>query len=223
MACKRAAAQLSERHEILRTYFQRVPGRVFPVQVVHDTLPPEWHEIDLELLSPEAQSDCVREFLNAELPSAFCVEKGPLFRVALVRLSVHKRLCCRSACLRFAPIRASLRTLVREMVALYLGEQADLNRDPLQYADLADWQNELLENESSGEAGYAYWRQQIPGRPRCPSRSRRIRTKQRLSGPLPSPCRWTPRWKRAWVMLPTAGRSSGLRSLRVAGRRCSVA
>src|SRR5437868_5603951 len=36
---QQAAAQLAEKHEILRTYFLGVPGRVFPVQVVYDVFP----------------------------------------------------------------------------------------------------------------------------------------------------------------------------------------
>src|SRR5262249_1487636 len=34
------------------------------------------------------------------------------------------------------------------------------DHEPLQYADLADWQNQLLENLEEGEAGHAYWGQQ---------------------------------------------------------------
>src|SRR5207248_6007011 len=52
---------------------------------------------------------------------------------------------------------ASLRLLIRELADLYAGRQLD--GDPLQYADLADWQNQLLEDKSQGEAGHAYWRQ----------------------------------------------------------------
>lgn len=159
---QQAVAGITARHEILRTDFRRVPGRIFPVQIVHDDLPPEWQAIDLESLSPQAQSDRVQQFLEKELPSAFCFEKGPLFRVSLLRLNAHTHLL--SLCLpALCADTASLRTLAREIAALYAGEQTDSNSDPLQYADLADWQNELLEIESNGEAGRAYWRQYDPG------------------------------------------------------------
>src|SRR5205807_1028395 len=52
---KRATEKVAAKHEILRTNFRHVPGRIFPVQVIHATLPPEWREMDLENLDPAAR------------------------------------------------------------------------------------------------------------------------------------------------------------------------
>src|SRR5947207_1311623 len=87
---RRAAQQLAAEHEILRTTFRRVPGRGVPVQVIHDDLPPEWREENLEGLDPEASARRHRGLL--EQPPAFDLERGPLFRLSLVRLNATRHL-----------------------------------------------------------------------------------------------------------------------------------
>src|SRR5579871_5887646 len=52
---KQAAEAIAAKYEILRTTFRHVPGRLFPVQVIHDRLSPEWQEVGLEHLAPAAQ------------------------------------------------------------------------------------------------------------------------------------------------------------------------
>lgn len=157
-----AVKQLTDKHEILRTNFVRVPGRVFPVQVVHSALPPDWQEIDLEPLPTQAQSDRVREFLDERPASPLSLEKGSLVQAKLLRLSGQRHLLSLSLPSLCADT-ASLHTLVKELAAFYSAEPADAGLEPLQYADLADWQNELLAQENQGEAGHAYWRQQASG------------------------------------------------------------
>ncbi|HLK61112.1 MAG TPA: amino acid adenylation domain-containing protein [Chthonomonadaceae bacterium] len=155
---KQAAEAIAAKYEILRTTFRHVPGRLFPVQVIHDRLSPEWQEVGLEHLAPAAQQEPLRQYLEEQLPLAFSFERGPLFRLGLLRLSAQRSLL--SLCLpALCADPTTLRILVRELAACYAGD-AHGEEEPLQYADIADWQNELLEDSTSGDAGHAYWRQQ---------------------------------------------------------------
>jgi amino acid adenylation domain-containing protein/non-ribosomal peptide synthase protein (TIGR01720 family)/FkbM family methyltransferase len=153
-----ALAAVVRRHEILRTGFQRLPGMSLPVQVIADEGEARFESQDLTGLDARAQeaevaalvSEAGRESLDLETPS--------LPRVRLARLSDERHALILSLPSLCAD-RAGLDNLVGELGRAYehclLGtEEADA---PLQYADLSEWQNELLEAEETG-AGREYWR-----------------------------------------------------------------
>src|SRR5579862_2276623 len=144
-ALKRSIERVVAKHEILRTNFRRVPGIVVPVQVVHEVLPYKWHEVNLAGLGPEAQADRVRTFMDEESGAPFSYEQGSLLRVTLLRLEADRNLLSLSLPSLCAD-SASLRILVREIAAFYSGNEDADPGDPLQYADLSDWQNGLLED-----------------------------------------------------------------------------
>src|SRR5690348_6528561 len=50
-----AVEQVAQRHEILRTSFERRTGMKFPSQVVHEKAALGWEEVDLSQLSAEKQ------------------------------------------------------------------------------------------------------------------------------------------------------------------------
>ena len=167
-----AADALAERHELLRTSFQRLPGIQLPVQVIAERV-----EAELEVLGPwpGLEPAAAAERLLAHGGAwDWQLDRPPLLRLALAELGP-----ARHALLLGSPAHlcdaAGLVALARELAARLAGaaggaaDGADGGADGeelLQYADLAEWQNELLEGEE-GSAGRAAWRAAgVPADPR---------------------------------------------------------
>ena len=103
--------QIVERHEILRTTFEREPGVRTPMQVIGAEAAFSFH-VD-------------RRGLKIDLP-ALCADAS------------------------------TLRYFFDELCQLYAGHAVET--EPMQYADFAAWQNELLESEAAN-AGVEFWKQ----------------------------------------------------------------
>ncbi len=153
-----ALNQVVQRHEILRTTFHRLPAMMLPLQVIagdgrlvirtqdYSGWAEEEQNAGLELLEREADQ------------TPFDLERGPLARAHLIKLAPDRHLLLLLLSALCAD-RASLENLAREIgfcYAAYLNGD-ELPAAPAQYADLAEWQNELLESEET-EAGREYWR-----------------------------------------------------------------
>lgn len=137
---REAFNDLAQRHEILRTTFRRLPDMGVPLQVVGD------------------RSAGRFEFENGVHAEAFELADGPVWSVSIQRTHgdaewVHLDLPALCA------DRPTLDRIVVELAALYDAKLADRVNDvePLQYADLAEWWNELLDKPESA-AGIEYWR-----------------------------------------------------------------
>src|SRR5947209_4173111 len=81
---KAACEQLVGRHEILRTTFHRQAGLRLPLQVIHDSLPPNWAEVDLTGAG-EAQQAEINARLAAERRRPVDLHNGPLVRFTLLK------------------------------------------------------------------------------------------------------------------------------------------
>jgi amino acid adenylation domain-containing protein len=150
------------RHEILRTTFQRAPGMRWPVQVLNDRLLPSWREMDLSALSAQEQGERLRELYREEQRTPFNYEQGPLVRIMLLKLSPERHMLFLSVPAFYAGIW-SLKNLVSELSECYSGcLKGELVEEPLQYAEFSEWQNEMLEDELA-EKGRAYWSEQDIG------------------------------------------------------------
>jgi amino acid adenylation domain-containing protein len=124
----RALARVVERHEILRTTFQHVPGVTIPLQVIAEEAAPvagDREEMDqrlrLERLEPG------RHRLTVTLP-ALCADAATL---DLLPAEIGR---CYAACLG--------------------GEEPE--PPAMQYADFTEWQAEVLESEETA-AGREHW------------------------------------------------------------------
>ncbi len=147
-----AVRALVRRHEILRTRFHCVPGLALPVQVITEGEEPAIVEHDLSHLAVEAQAAALARLIEA--PRSFDLRRGPLLHVSLIRLGPTSHLLL----IQLPALSAdaeSLDRLVREIAHGYHGDE--LGDEPIQYADIAEWQNTLLDSEDE-EAGRAYWR-----------------------------------------------------------------
>ncbi|XVS67659.1 amino acid adenylation domain-containing protein [Actinosynnema sp. CA-299493] len=147
-ALRRAVADVVARHEALRTRFALVDGEL--VQVVDPTAEPEL---------TVAHAVAADEWVAREAARPFDLERGPLFRAALLRLggaesvlvlTMHHIVCDGwSADLVFGEV-------VEGYAAHVAGRDPDLPAPAFQYADYAGWQDEWLAGPAA-RAQLAHW------------------------------------------------------------------
>ncbi|HEY0411151.1 MAG TPA: condensation domain-containing protein, partial [Candidatus Dormibacteraeota bacterium] len=158
------AASLSEvvrRHESLRTRF--VPGPDGPVQRVEPAVAVELPVIDLSGAA-DAEAEAVR-LRRAEARRPFDLERGPLLRATLLRLSgsEHELLLTLH---HIVSDGWSLGVLVEELGArcASLPGLPGLPDLPVQYGDYAVWQREYLTGEVLASR-LSFWRERLAGAP----------------------------------------------------------
>ncbi len=178
-----ALSEIVRRHEPLRSGLE-ADGEE-PVQVVAPHRERPLPLVDLSNRSAAGAREAARALARAEAARPFDLERGPLFRCLLARLGRREHLLL--ATFHHAAADGwSLGVFHRELAALYgafrQGLPSPLPELPIQYADYAGWQRELL---ASGvrERQLAYWRAQLAdaprvaelpaARPRPPARSHR--------------------------------------------------
>jgi amino acid adenylation domain-containing protein len=157
-----ALGRVVARHEVLRTGFDCPPGMKVPLQIIGQGGARLPAAEDLSEQDAAAQSAYIESLWRA--PERF--EAGPQERESLPAES--EPLSARLLKLRprehvlllelpsMCGDAATMRILLEEVRRAYSGEP-DEGDDPLQYSDLAEWQNELLTAEDT-EAGREFWR-----------------------------------------------------------------
>ena len=156
---ERALGRLAERHEILRTVFRRLEGMKVPVQIIAEDLPPRFSTRDAGDLSPE-QAEAPECLLEATYDAT---AESPL-EALLVDLEDGGQLLllAQSA---LTGDGASWHHLVDDLIRLYDAADRDdgddgddgSDDDVVQYVDVGDIWNELLEAEDT-EEGREQWR-----------------------------------------------------------------
>jgi amino acid adenylation domain-containing protein/non-ribosomal peptide synthase protein (TIGR01720 family) len=157
---KLAVQDVSDRHEILRTTFKCLPGMNIPIQVINNSNIAWLPDYNLSGLNSQQQEVKIEKNFNQAFDLAFDLENGSLLYLSLVTLSPQNYLLIVSLPAAIADT-VSLKNLVHEISRSYAAclQGKKLDDEPLQYADLAEWQNELLEREDT-EVGREYWRKQ---------------------------------------------------------------
>ncbi|WP_299411695.1 amino acid adenylation domain-containing protein [Acaryochloris sp. IP29b_bin.148] len=158
----KALNQLISRHEVLHTSYQSLEGMTVPLQVIEEPNPlplRNWHVPDLTIDRTELHQFC--QTWPSETPhlaTGDCLQAAllPCEHQALLVLALPAP--CTDA--------ATWQLLAQELASL-LQDQA-LPSEPMQYADFAEWQNELLESEDTA-TGRLFWEQpSIPTRLKLP-------------------------------------------------------
>jgi amino acid adenylation domain-containing protein/non-ribosomal peptide synthase protein (TIGR01720 family)/FkbM family methyltransferase len=149
-------ASVIDRHEILRTSFQNFEGMNLPLQVIADNDSFSVDEYDLAGL--EEQEIEIAALVETMRRESLNFISGFSVRVALARLATNKHALILSLPSLCAD-RAGLKNVVREISRAY---QSSLHGDepreePLQYVDISEWQNVLLESADT-DAGREFWR-----------------------------------------------------------------
>jgi amino acid adenylation domain-containing protein len=143
-----ALRSLVRRHTILRTSFQQLPGLDVPVQVLLDT-PLRCPLIDLSALLPAACSAQLEGLFPALRAQAIDVAR-PALRAHCLRLAPqeHALLCELPAlCADEATLSELSVELGRAYQGLLHGETPEA--EPLQYVDVAAWQEDLQREEQT--------------------------------------------------------------------------
>lgn len=157
---KRCLGALIQRHEVVRTTFERsLFGQ--PQQRVHKRISWILHEEDLRTSPPETQDGILKDRLRALLQPPFDWKKQPPWRIALYRLKDHRYLFFFAV--HHIIIDAwSQAVFFMELGALYEAFLQD-HPSPLppvqaQYADYVAWQRMRLKNNAL-EKKLSHWMQ----------------------------------------------------------------
>ena len=154
---RNAIEQVVKRHEILRTVFRLFPGLSMPVQIIGENDPPPTVEINLTSLSSQRQ-EVELETLFQRMRLEPFDSRSPL-STTLVSLSETQHVLLISlsaACADSITLDNLVHELTRTYEACLSGDK--LSDAPLQYADISEVFNELLESEET-ETGRSYWEQ----------------------------------------------------------------
>src|SRR5271166_176183 len=143
-----------QRHEILRTVFHRQTGLKAPFQVILDAPDFVWQAADLSALNENAQREEIEKLVNSR-DSGFDLEQGPVLTVVLTKTAPQRHRLVLSLPALCADLK-TMQNLTTEIFQAYL-EGHDAAGEVMQYADVAEWQQELLASEES-RAGRDYWR-----------------------------------------------------------------
>ena len=158
-ALREALGRVVGRHEILRTVFRLFPGMDIPLQVIADADSPAHEEIDLTGLGGQEQELELERLFQGTCRRPFTSE-GPTLRTTLVSRSemLHVLLIdLPAACADSITLGNLAREIGQDYEVCRLG--GDASQIPVQYADVSEVFNELLESEET-EAGRTYWRRQ---------------------------------------------------------------
>ncbi|HEV7516669.1 MAG TPA: amino acid adenylation domain-containing protein, partial [Thermoanaerobaculia bacterium] len=160
-----AWSEIVRRHEALRTTFAM--GAEGPVQVVAPPSPSALPEVDLTGLGEELRRQEAQRLGEEEAERPFDLTRGPLLRVALLRLGGESFLVLVNQH-HIISDGWSIGVLVQELGALYgafvLGHPSPLPELPIQYPDYAAWQRGWLAAEVL-DRQLAYWRGRLAGAP----------------------------------------------------------
>ncbi|HJT56412.1 MAG TPA: amino acid adenylation domain-containing protein, partial [Ktedonobacteraceae bacterium] len=147
---KKAFQDVVSRHEILRTFFHVVPGMELPMQVVAAPAELSYPTINIEGLNEQDQASLLNKYLAAAQEEPFDLVHGPLLRIVLLRLAECKHVLLLNLPALCADA-STLPHLVAEICQAYsaCSQAEDISDDPLQYADVSAWQDELLQDEDA--------------------------------------------------------------------------
>jgi amino acid adenylation domain-containing protein len=155
---------LVNRYEILRTTFERPPGLSLPVQLIGDDDRFDWQLVDLQGAGP--WTDALAGLAREELRRPLDLARGPSLRAVLASLARRHALVLTLPAM--CADAATLLILADEIRLSCAGrEPSPEDGEVLQYADLAEWQNESFEAEGA-EEGKGFWRRRRPAVPLSP-------------------------------------------------------
>src|SRR6185369_13976159 len=146
---QRAIRGVVSQQEVLRTTFRLLPAMTIPVQVISEVS--DFAFVNHDFSNFGDQDARIKELFKEMCERKVDYERLPVVRVDLIKCSSSKHLLIISLPVLCADVQ-SLECLVAQIAE-------PLNAEVLQYADFAEWKNELLAADA-GALGRQYWRQQ---------------------------------------------------------------
>jgi amino acid adenylation domain-containing protein len=164
IALEKALREVIRRHAALRTVFGHENGR--PFQIIKKVTDFRLPIIDFRSADPDAASEGAADVILQERTQPFDLAHGPLIRIKLLCLPNNEYLLLVTMH-HIITDEWSMRVFFKELTALYDAyfqrRQPPLNVPPIQHADFAHWERELL-NRGLLEGQLNYWRMQLSGR-----------------------------------------------------------
>ncbi len=154
-----ALERVVERNEILRTAFSLLPGMSWPLQVIQEPRAPRLGEVDLRGLDQESSEQEIDSLLGSLAHRGSDLASGDVLHASLVKLASREQLLLLSLPALCAD-PATLRNLAAQ-IARACAVERDAAAEPepaLQYADIAEWQNQSLDSPEALE-GIERWRE----------------------------------------------------------------
>jgi surfactin family lipopeptide synthetase A len=164
-ALEQGLTEVIRRHEIWRTTFEIVNEH--PVQVIHP--PPTFVSLpclDLRNLAVAKRESEALRLATQELRRPFDLNRGPLLRATLVRLSDDEYRLFMAVHQIILDGVSAYQVFLPELVALYdafsTGRSSPLPKLPIQYSDYAYWQRQWFK-EKRLASQLEYWQRQFAG------------------------------------------------------------
>src|ERR1700694_6029238 len=164
---REALKRVVESHEILRSVFVSVPGLGVPLQGVQEAAEMLWREEDVRGLGEPKKQEKWASLKGEVEGRKWDWKRGPLLAVQVVRVEEQEYQVRVQA-----PVVCVDEAGMRNLIGAWEESYADLEEGGgdkggaegeqdggVQYAAVAEWLNENLEDESA-EAGRQFWRQQ---------------------------------------------------------------
>jgi amino acid adenylation domain-containing protein len=162
-ALKQSLEEIVARHESLRTTFVSLDGE--PFQMINSARPIELPLIDLSRATGEYRQAELDRAILAITHHPFDLSKDLMLRAALFYLGENHHVLL-LVTYHIASDGWSMEVLFQELAALYsafaAGQPCALSELPIQYADFAIWQRNLLQGEFL-ESQLLYWKEQLSG------------------------------------------------------------
>jgi amino acid adenylation domain-containing protein/non-ribosomal peptide synthase protein (TIGR01720 family)/FkbM family methyltransferase len=162
---ERALSAVVARHEVLRTRFASEEGNL--MQVIEPESDLRLTLLDLADVPEDQKESTAQSLIKQEAETPFDLARGPMLRAKLLKLEATEHLLLLTMH-HIVTDGWSNTILFRELTTLYAdfldGRPASLPALPIQYADFAEWQRELLQGEFL-ETQLSYWRSQLDGVP----------------------------------------------------------
>ncbi|OMC15836.1 non-ribosomal peptide synthetase [Mycolicibacter heraklionensis] len=160
-----AIGDVVARHDSLRTTFREIDG--VPHQVIHAPAAVPVSELHCPETDPDAVAAWTQARLDEQRGAAFDLERDWPIRAALLHLPGDERVLS-LVVHHIAADHWSVEVLFTDLLIAYrsraVGSAPAWEPPPLQYADFAHWQGELLRDESGLiEAQRRYWIEQLTG------------------------------------------------------------
>jgi amino acid adenylation domain-containing protein len=140
---KQALQQLVSEYEVLRTIFRKQTGIKLPFQVIQE---------DSQISFAHIPDGDVASLSRRDFEAAWDLEKGPRLRATLIGSKLLLTLPA------FCADSSTLKNLFLELAARYHDASTNDDDGPMQYADLVEWQNEMLASDET-KPGREFWRE----------------------------------------------------------------
>ena len=162
-ALKASLQAIVDRHETMRSRFPAVEGQ--PSLVIEPQLTLDLPLVDLTGLSAEAQEDSVRSIAVTEVQTPFDLDRAPLIRYKLLKLTETDHVLIRTVHHIINDVwtdTVRLRELAQLYAAFSAGEPSPLAPLKIQYADFAAAQRQWLQGQVLQDQ-LNYWKEHLLG------------------------------------------------------------